>query len=131
MGKTRIGYFTQSNIYSGISLSLSILFFHTSVNSRICPLLERSPPQKMDKKSRQKAEWSLTKCEKFLSIWTNGIRLFVFAQHKQSKQTKSRQHTGSSFDECYFPHKDKYYLACCVRTIYVIVYVIKIMLLSL
>jgi hypothetical protein len=40
MRKTRIDHFTtvSKNIYSGISLSLSIRFFHISVNSHFCPL---------------------------------------------------------------------------------------------
>ncbi len=50
------------------------------------------PTQKMDKKSRQKAESSFTVCFEILfSIWTNSSRLFVCALHKQNKQTKSRQ----------------------------------------
>ncbi len=43
------------------------------------------PPQKMDKKSRQKAESSFTECIEIFGIWTKGIRLFVCALHKQNK----------------------------------------------
>ncbi len=56
----------------------------------------------MDKKSRQKAESSLTECIEIFGIWTKSIRLFVCALHKQNKQTKSRQQAKSSFSECNF-----------------------------
>jgi len=47
------------------------------------------PPKKMDKKSRQKAESSLTECFEILfSIWTNSSRLFVCALNKQKKSRK-------------------------------------------
>jgi hypothetical protein len=50
------------------------------------------PTQKMDKKSRQKAESSFAECFEILfCIWTNSSRLFVCALHKQNKQTKSRK----------------------------------------
>ncbi len=61
-----------------------------------------TPPQKMDKKSRQKAESSFTECIEIFGIWTKSIRLFVFALHKQNKQTKSRQQAESSFSVCNF-----------------------------
>jgi hypothetical protein len=37
------------------------------------------PPQKMDKKSRQKDEPSFTECDEIFIIWTNNIRLIVSA----------------------------------------------------
>jgi hypothetical protein len=47
------------------------------------------PTQKMDKKSRQKAESSFAECfEFFFSIWTNSSRLFVCALHKQINKQK-------------------------------------------
>jgi hypothetical protein len=48
-------------------------------------------PQKMEKKSRQKAESSFAECIEIFGIWTKSIRLFVFALHKHNKQTKSCQ----------------------------------------
>ncbi len=69
--------------FVSILTTLTANFFLTAATLYIEKLLHPPPPQKMDKKSRQKAKSSFTECIEIFGIWT---KVFGFLEKSSTSQ---------------------------------------------